>query len=221
MAAALAFAGPTTYEAILRDSGATRAIFRVPGRPAPMDVALPELRAYHEGWLAYVTGRSSDPAAVVGSPPLFTAQEVAHMEDVRRVFIGAQVAGSVAAGALAVVAAAAWRGGRLARLVRGGALAAALGVAAVGAAAALAFEPAFLLFHQIFFPQGNFLFDPATSNLLALYPQAYWWGITLRIGAAFVVGALALALLAHLALRRERHRSDAAGRSLDSRLKPS
>ena len=219
MAAALASAGPATYEEILRDSGATLAIFRVPGRPAPTEVTVPELRAYHEGWLAYVTGRWSDPGAAVGS--LFTAQEVAHMEDVRRVFIGAQVAAVLAAGALALLAAAAWRGGRLARLARDGALAASVGVGAIGAAAALAFEPVFLLFHQIFFPQGNFLFDPATSNLLALYPQAYWWGLTLRIGAAFVVGALALALLAHLALRRERHRSDAAGRSLDPRLTPS
>jgi uncharacterized membrane protein len=71
----------------------------------------------------------------------------------------------------------------------------------VGVAAALAFEPLFLAFHYVFFPQGNFLFDPATSNLLRLYPESYWYGVTVRIGAGFVAVALTLAGAAHLALR--------------------
>ena len=35
---------------------------------------------------------------------------------------------------------------------------------------AVAFEPAFLAFHAIFFPPGTFLFEPG-SNLITLFPE--------------------------------------------------
>ena len=90
------------------------------------------------------------------------------------------------------------------RLIRDGAVAAGIAVAAIGIVAAFAFEQAFLLFHQVFFPQGNFLFDPATSNLVRLYPDWYWQGITFRIGLSFISVAAAVALAASIALRRAR-----------------
>ena len=90
------------------------------------------------------------------------------------------------------------------RLVRDGAVAAGVVVAALGIIAALAFEQAFLLFHEVFFPQGNFLFDPATSNLVRLYPDWYWQGITFRIGLSFIVIAVAVAVAASVGLWRAR-----------------
>jgi hypothetical protein len=44
------------------------------------------------------------------------------------------------------------------------------------------------------------------SNLLALYPTAYWYGITLRIGLTFLALAAAVALGGHVALRRSSSR---------------
>ena len=90
------------------------------------------------------------------------------------------------------------------RLIRDGAVVAGIAVAAIGIVAALAFEQAFLLFHQVFFPQGNFLFDPATSNLVRLYPDWYWQGITFRIGLSFLAVAATAALAASIGLRRAR-----------------
>jgi len=75
-------------------------------------------------------------------------------------------------------------------------------VVLIGLVAVVAFEPLFLLFHYAFFPQGNFLFDPATSNLIRLYPDWYWEGITLRVGASFVALALALAAVSALQVAR-------------------
>ena len=65
-------------------------------------------------------------------------------------------------------------------------------------------DQAFLLFHEVFFPQGNFLFDPATSNLVRLYPDWYWQGITFRVGLSFVALAAAVAIAASVGLRRAR-----------------
>ncbi|HEV8470773.1 MAG TPA: DUF1461 domain-containing protein, partial [Candidatus Limnocylindria bacterium] len=94
------------------------------------------------------------------------------------------------------------RDGDALRLVRDGGVVAASGVAVVGIVAVFAFDQLFLLFHELFFPQGNFLFDPSTSNLLRLYPEWYWQGVTAGVAVSFIAAALLAAVGAHLALRR-------------------
>ena len=191
------FSGPSTYAEIARASGRETATFRThpppPSRAVQLD--LQALLGYHVMWVDYVTGRTAGIFRI--SNEIFTDAEHSHMADVRQVFISAQVAAWVAALALAWLALRAWRRRTLARLFRAAALLVLVVVAAIGALAALAFDAAFLLFHQIFFPQGNFLFEPG-SNLLALYPQEYFYGVTLRIGGTFVLAALVLAAVAHL-----------------------
>jgi|GEM_PF-6311834 len=39
----------------------------------------------------------------------------------------------------------------------------------------LAFMPLFILFHQIVFPDGNWLFDPATDLIIQLYPPQFFF----------------------------------------------
>ena len=202
----LLFAGPSTYAEIALAPGRGTATFRVVdetaggplvlGRMTMSPGALIEL---HRGWLAYVTGRSQDQPA--GPVEFFTRRERAHMADVRNVFIAAQLAAVLVAVAALWLAARGWRRGALARLIRAGAVSALVAVAVVAVLAAVAFDAAFLLFHQVFFPQGNFLFEPG-SNLLALYPESYFYGVTLRIGASFVGLAALLAAVSHVAVRR-------------------
>jgi uncharacterized membrane protein len=124
------------------------------------------------------------------------------MADVRAVFRGAE-AGAVLALLVAAYRVVRARGrGEALSLVRAGALIAGAIVALIGVVAVFAFDPLFLLFHDIFFPQGNFLFDPATSNLLRLYPEWYWQGITAGVGLSFIAVAILVARAAHIALRR-------------------
>ena len=59
---------------------------------------------------------------------------------------------------------------------------------------AVAFDQAFLAFHRIFFPQGNFLFGP-DSNLLRLFPEPFWFEAALVAGLAIVVSALVVTLV--------------------------
>lgn len=160
------------------------------------------LVAWHNVWFAYVTGDAPLDRAALGVN-VFTPSEFAHMADVRVVFvafrIAAAIAGLVGCG---VVVRAASRGRRAAVLLaRDGAVVAAVAVAAIAALAAVAFDPLFLVFHEIFFPQGNFLFPPG-SNLLVVYPDEYWYGVTLRIGCTFVVIMAAIAIGTTATLRR-------------------
>lgn len=165
---------------------------------------LRDLLGIHNDWVRYVSGRGSGPGGTVALE-YFTPDERAHMADVRQVFVGAQLAalvGLVAAILLLTRAATRSRAAVLV-LARDAAITAGTTTLVVAVAAATAFDPLFLLFHEILFPQGNFLFGPE-SNLLALYPDQYWYGVTLRVGLTFVAAMAAIALAATATLRRMR-----------------
>jgi hypothetical protein len=201
---ALAYGGTSTYVSIMRPyAPAGFHVIAVTG-PRVDEFDLQVLADWHNAWFAYVTGDSDRPPLSYGAS-VFTTLEYAHMADVRQVFIGARIAGSLAAVGAAVVILRAWRRDRRAAavLVRDAAIAAGAGTAVVAVAAAVAFDPLFLLFHRIFFPQGNFLFGP-DSNLLAMYPDPYWYGVTLRVGLTFVVAMAVIAIAAAATLRRAR-----------------
>ena len=209
----LVFAGASTYESIARSEGFERIPFHVPAnvpfaqrRAVLYDVATRV--ALHSSTLAFVLSEDPDaPRDPTTAGPLFDADEQQHLVDVRGVFTGVRVAALLAlAAALAVV----WSGTRagraiLLRMVREAAIVATIIVAVIAVIFAVAFEPAFLVFHYVFFPQGNFLFDPATSDLLALYPEQYWYSVTLRIGAAFILAMAAVAIACSVVLRRGTH----------------
>ena len=196
---ALVWSGGGPYEDMARANGATSTTFV--GSGGSVRLALPDVVRVHESWSFYVTGGGSEPPTF--TDVRFTADEISHMVDVRRVFDVAKL--FVPAGLFIIIVRlqrARLRGSRaMWRLVRDGSLVSFAVVAAIGVAAALAFEQMFLAFHAIFFPQGNFLFDPATSNLIRLYPDWYWEGVTLRVGASFLGTALVLALVGAIRLR--------------------
>jgi hypothetical protein len=200
---ALLWSGVGAYMDMARASGVNGATFidHTAGRNVQLDlVALAE---EHRLWSTYVTGGAADPP----EPGRFYAtDEISHMADVRRVFDGAKLL--IPAGffvmAIRLQRARAQSAEAMLRLARDGAVAAGAAVAALGLVAALAFEQAFLFFHEVFFPQGNFLFDPATSNLVRLYPDWYWQGITFRTGLSFIAVAAVVAVAASVGLRRAR-----------------
>lgn len=194
---ALVFAQPAFYEGIARDFAPVvwhdAASGAVSGRGA-----LDALVGLHRSWLAYVAGFGSGPGVL-----LFTADEWQHMADVRRVFIGAEIVAVCGLAALVIVGRAVARRGSVAvaALARDASVIAAAAVAVLGIAAAAAFDSLFLAFHELFFPQGNFLFPP-DSNLIAMYPDQYWYETTIRIGAAFVGAMVLVGIGAAATLRR-------------------
>jgi hypothetical protein len=206
VALAVVWGGDWAYSGLAEATGNTRTTFIRPAGgldPAgEIPMTLDSLRDWHSRWFSYVVGLSDQPPNAGPGGPLFTPDEYAHMADVRTVFRGAEYAAALAlfVGVYRVTRARR-RGGAL-RLVRAGAVTAAGIVSVIGVAAAVAFDPLFLLFHEAFFPQGNFLFDPATSNLIRLYPEWYWQGITAGVGLSFIAVAILVAGAAHNALRR-------------------
>jgi len=197
---ALLWSGTGPYADLARDNRVAGATFIGPsGTPTPLDLgAVIEI---HRQWSAYVTGASAD--APTFTTVRFTDDEYGHMADVRRVFDAARLGVPVGLFVMIVRLQRARVAGSRAMwsLARDGALIGSALVALIGLVAVVAFEPLFLAFHYVFFPQGNFLFDPATSNLVRLYPEWYWEGISLRVGLSFIALALGVAALAELRLR--------------------
>ena len=92
-----------------------------------------------------------------------------------------------------------------------------IGTIVLGVFASVAFDQAFELFHEIFFPGGNFAFDPTTERLVQLYPFAFWqsplprWGSLLLVGGSLTWWVSARVLSARKE-SRDRHAARHDGR---------
>lgn len=140
--------------------------------------------------------------------PLYGPDEIGHLQDVRLILLGLLALAAV--GAVILALALGQRAGRVDawRAVARAGLGLLIALALAGVFAALAFGLAFELFHRLLFPGGNWSFDPARSNLVSLYPLAFWQ----LSAAAYGLLAGGLALATWLIGRRQarRHAPQAA-----------
>ena len=136
------------------------------------------------------------------TPPLLTDAERSHMRDVahlvRVLWLALLVAVALVVAALSLLRQQPRRIGAILLWTSGSVAVAAMLVCGFFA---IAFDQAFLLFHRLFFPQGNFLFAP-DSNLLRLFPEGFWFESALVAGLLIVVCALAVTLVGWRLLRR-------------------
>ncbi len=144
------------------------------GVPAIMGLPASEVARITGSILSDVTLGPPDFMVGVNGQPILESEERAHMADVHGVLRGFGLAAILAAG---LVIAILFRQRRDARVWRVTARAAGVVVLAGVLAAVLVtffFDSAFLAFHLVFFPQGNFAFDPRTQRLTQLFPTQFW-----------------------------------------------
>jgi len=180
------------------------------GVAADFDTDQAEIERVTSAYLAdiYLDGDFGD--SLDGDGPLLDESERAHMTDVSRLvrlLAGILIVALVMAGV-----AAAWlrgeprRQGRIMLIAAGSVGAVAIVLAIVFA---VAFEPAFLAFHELFFPPGTYLFEEG-SELIVLFPEPFWFDAALLAGAAIVVVAMAVSLIGLWRWRSVRTTSPAA-----------
>ena len=134
-------------------------------------------------------------AALMAGEPLLDERERAHMGDVSGL-VRLLAAITVIALVLAAVTGA-WlrqerrRQGRIMFTATG--LVGGLAIIVAGIFA-VAFEPAFLAFHAVFFPPGTYLFSEG-SQLIVLFPAGFWFDATLVAGTTIVLTALVVAVI--------------------------
>jgi integral membrane protein (TIGR01906 family) len=162
---------------------------------AELGTTQPEVERVTGSYLADIYLDGDFDASLDGEGPLLDESERSHMTDVSRLvrlLAGILVAALVVAGFSA-----AWlrheprRQGRIMLLAAGSIGAAAVILAIVFA---VAFEPAFLAFHELFFPPGTYLFATG-SELIVLFPEPFWFDAALLAGAAIVLVAVLVSLI--------------------------
>jgi integral membrane protein (TIGR01906 family) len=163
-----------------------------------------ELRTATNSILADLVVGPPDFDVTIRGVPVLNERERAHMRDVRGVFAGFAVLAVLAAVGLLVAYIGARRLGHPERAwsaIRSGARGLTVGVVVAGLVAFFAFDAAFELFHELFFPGGTYTFNPATDRLVQLFPDAFWSETTMTVGALVLVLSL---LVAKFAGRRAR-----------------
>jgi integral membrane protein (TIGR01906 family) len=116
------------------------------------------------------------------------AAERAHLMDVGVLFRALIALG---AGALSLLALLAMRRrGLFVQGVRDGAVLLGAGAALVGGAFLFAFDATFAAAHQLLFPAGTWIFNPATDRLVQLYPESFWVAAAIGFCAVLIATAL-------------------------------
>ena len=75
---------------------------------------------------------------------------------------------------------------------------------AVGTAFFLFFDTAFTIFHQLFFAEGTWTFDPASDRLVQLFPYQFWTETSVAIAVVVLLLTIAVWLVAHRLARSGR-----------------
>jgi hypothetical protein len=136
-----------------------------------------------------VTGPGTFLVAMPDGTPMYDEAERGHLRDARLLLwltLGAGVLAAVLIGLDIGRSTGRARASRWLAVAQGGGLAAA-GVLVIGLVSLFAFGTLLTLFHQVFFPGGNWAFDPSSQRLVQLYPFEFW-----RLAAAALGGLVAL-----------------------------
>ena len=133
--------------------------------------------------------------------PLFNQKELAHMDDVQKLFglvrRTRMVAGSIL---LILPLLGLWFGGsaffpRLGTLLAiGGGLTVAL-LALTGLASLVDFTEAFTKFHELAFSNDDWMLDPRSDYLIMLFPEGFWLDATLRIAMYSAIEGVVLGVV--------------------------
>ena len=140
-------------------------------------------------------------ASLGDDPSILDASERSHMQDVGglvRVLAGLDVVSLI----LLLITAFWLRGERprRGRLLRTAAVGVGAAAVVLGILFAVAFDAAFAAFHSLFFKVGTWQFGP-DSNLIRLFPEAFWFETSLLAGAMILLTAPLAAWLAGRDLR--------------------
>lgn len=145
-----------------------------------------------------VEGRTQD---------FFNEQDRLHMEDVKNLFLGGLKLRTVMLlVAVVLVLFLILTKAELKKMLTG-AYFAALGVFAVLIAGLLVsfavdFTASFTVFHEIFFTNDLWMFDPAEDYMIRMLPEGFFYDMVMRIGA-FFVGGLVLLFAVMMAVRQK------------------
>jgi integral membrane protein (TIGR01906 family) len=159
------------------------------GSPGYLGVTAAEAHAFSDATVAELLAGPGTFAFPFGEggPTFYDASEASHMRDARAVLYGLLALTGLALVVLGVGLARSRRQAGYWRAVAAGSGVIVVAFVVIGLLFMIAFDAAFTLFHQLFFPGGNWAFDFATQRMVQLYPIPFWQEATTVMGAIVVV----------------------------------
>ena len=166
-----------------------------------------------EEMMAYLRGRREDlhvPTIVNGQPrEFFSEREIAHMEDVRGLFLAAIAIRRGCLVLMGVVLALLWflkadLGRLLPRAVCGGTLLFFGILAVLAGIISTDFSKYFVVFHHIFFNNDLWILDPSVDLLINIVPEPFFMDTAARIGITFGVCVVAVFVVCIWVILRQR-----------------
>jgi len=178
--------------------------------PEDLRIDMPALMGYTTVLLDYLAGRRDTPnveATMRGrTGPLYGRRELLHLVDVRNLYALSWRIRNVALIAALGLGFAALRTRRVGRVLSAYAAttgAVVLSILVLTGLAVLDFQRYFLWFHLISFDNDYWLLDPATENLINMFPEAFFAAAALRIAITALVAFTLLGLVAWARSKRD------------------
>jgi integral membrane protein (TIGR01906 family) len=146
------------------------------------------------------------PGTWVGGPDgtgaFYDATEVRHLRDVRQLLWLTYVVAALALLAVLVILERSADGDQILGAIGLGGALVAVTVVIAAIVGVVAFDPLFELFHRVFFPQGDWAFDPGSQRLVQLYPFRFWQVMAAALGVLSVLLGVVVWLVARWAVGR-------------------
>lgn len=163
--------------------------------------------------MAYLRGDRKDlhvPTIVAGQPrEFFNEREIAHMEDVRGLFLAAITIRRIcflvmaACAALLIVLKADTRR-ILPRMICGGTILFFSILALLAGIISTDFSKYFILFHKIFFTNDLWILDPSTDLLINIVPEPFFVDTAFRIAVTYGISVIAVFSACVLWLKKQK-----------------
>ena len=167
-----------------------------------------------EEMMAYLRGNRADlrvPTIVDGQPrEFFNEREIAHMEDVRGLFLSGLMLRRICLGISAVCLLLLFTKYRsvvrtlLPRMLCAGTMLFFLLTALLAGIISTDFTKYFIIFHKIFFNNDLWMLDPATDLLINIVPEPFFMDTAARIGVTFAAMTALLFLICIFLIRKEK-----------------
>ena len=183
---------------------------------AAVDMEMDDLLDVTDEMMAYLKGDREDlhvPTIVGGEErEFFNEREIAHMEDVQGLFLGAiflrrLCLGIIAASIILLILAKSDIKHLLPKMICIGTGLFFFLIAALSLIISTDFTKYFIIFHKIFFDNDLWILDPSTDLLINIVPEPFFMDTAFRIAGTFAGSVLAVFFLCIFLLRRQKKHS--------------
>ena len=165
-----------------------------------LDMEMEDVMAVTEYMMDYLIGREEELSIVTDvdgrRQDFFNEQDRLHMADVRNLFLGGLKIRNICAAAAVLlilglaVGKADWRL-LLPKAYFRAVMILAVMILCLGIVCSVDFTACFRVFHEIFFTNDLWMFDPATDYMIRMLPEGFFSDMVIRIGVTFI-GMLAV-----------------------------